>query len=76
LKEKVLLLAVALPERTGTIATMDEQLVGDVISALLNLGYKRGEAEKAVRAVRVKQNGTPTLEALLKDTLRVLAREP
>jgi Holliday junction DNA helicase RuvA len=76
LKDKVLLLEVTLPERTGTSATTDEQLVGDVISALLNLGYKRGEAEKAVRAVRVRQNGSPTLETLLKDTLRVLAREP
>jgi len=45
-----------------------------VVSALLNLGYRQNEAEKAVRAARAKQNGSLTLEALLKDALQALAR--
>jgi Holliday junction DNA helicase RuvA len=52
----------------------EEHVTRDVISALLNLGYKRGEAEKAVQVVRAKQDGTLTLEALLKDALQWLAR--
>lgn len=74
LKEKVSLLELTVPERAGRAARADDQLVGDVISALLNLGYKRTEAEKAVQAVRAKQDGAPVLETLLRDTLRLLAR--
>jgi Holliday junction DNA helicase RuvA len=51
-----------------------DHLVGDVISALLNLGYKRPEAEKAVKAARTVANGALTLESLLKDALQQLGR--
>ena len=50
----------------------DEQVVGDVVSALLNLGYKRNEAQRAVQAARRERDGHPELEALLKDTLQML----
>ena len=50
----------------------DEQVVGDVVSALLNLGYKRNEAQRAVQAARRERNGRPELETLLKDTLQKL----
>jgi Holliday junction DNA helicase RuvA len=65
------------PGRTALpdTATWDaDYLVGDVVSALLNLGYKRGEAEKAVQAARVSDNGIVTLEALLKEALQQLGR--
>jgi Holliday junction DNA helicase RuvA len=74
LKEKVMLLDITAPGRPGVALTADDQLVGDVVSALLNLGYKRSEAEKAVRAVRDKQDDFPKLETLLKDALRLLAQ--
>ena len=48
-------------------------MVGDVVSALLNLGYKRNEAQRAVQAVRRERDGRPVLETLLKDTLQRLA---
>ncbi|ETX05164.1 Holliday junction branch migration protein RuvA [Candidatus Entotheonella palauensis] len=51
-----------------------DHLVGDVVSALLNLGYKRPEAEKAVKTARTAANGTLTLEVLLKDALQQLGR--
>ncbi len=51
-----------------------DHLVGDVISALLNLGYKRPEAEKAVKAARTAANGTLSLESLLKEALQQLGR--
>ena len=50
----------------------DEQVVGDVVSALLNLGYKRNEAQRAVQGARRERDGRPELETLLKDTLQKL----
>jgi Holliday junction DNA helicase RuvA len=74
LKDKVALIEMTAAGRGQTAASPDDRLVGDVISALLNLGYKRGEAEKAVRAVQAQHDGEATLEVLLKDSLRLLAR--
>lgn len=74
LKDKVVLLQTELPPAAQLAAPVDDQLVGDVVSALLNLGYKRSEAEKAVRAVQEQHEGDAVLEILLKDSLRVLAR--
>jgi Holliday junction DNA helicase RuvA len=47
------------------------QLLLDAVSALVNLGYKRPEAEKAVREVLKK--GERSLENLIKETLRRLS---
>lgn len=44
------------------------QLMQDAISALINLGYKKPEAEKTVR--EVLKNGDLSLESLLKETLQ------
>ena len=44
------------------------QLLIDAVSALVNLGYKRPEAEKAVREVLKK--GERSLESVIKETLR------
>jgi Holliday junction DNA helicase RuvA len=44
----------------------------DVISALLNLGYKKSQAEKAVESV-FRQNPELTLEKALKASLKILA---
>ena len=75
LQEKVLLVHVTsgTPSQAASASDTD-QLAGDVLSALLNLGYKRGEAEKAVRATQNVTNGPMTLETLLKDALQQLAR--
>lgn len=75
LREKVFLVDITssgLPQGIGVSDA--DQLVGDVVMALLNLGYKRGEAEKAVQAVRAGENGAMSLETLLKDALQRLAR--
>lgn len=74
LKDKVALLPAELSPAARPATPVDDQLVGDVVSALLNLGYKRSEAEKAVRAVQDRHEGDVALENLLKDSLRVLAR--
>jgi holliday junction DNA helicase RuvA len=74
LKDKIVHLEMSPAGRAQRALTADDQLLGDVVSALLNLGYKRGEAEKAVQAVRSKQDGAIVLETLLKDALQLLAR--
>jgi Holliday junction DNA helicase RuvA len=54
-----------------------KELYLEVLSALMNLGYKRKESEKAIeRAIRKETDpGNVGLEALLKSTLRELVRE-
>lgn len=74
LQDKMAALALTTAGQSPLLVTADEQVMRDVISALLNLGYRQQEAEKAVRAARAKQNGSLTLEALLKDALQALVR--
>jgi holliday junction DNA helicase RuvA len=74
LQDKMAALTLTASGQPSLMVTEDEQVMRDVISALLNLGYRQNEAEKAVRTARVKQDGNLTLEALLKDALQALAR--
>ena len=74
LQDKMTALTLTASGQPSLMVTEDEQVMRDVISALLNLGYRQNEAEKAVRTARVKQDGSLTLEALLKDALQALAR--
>jgi len=48
------------------------QLMRDAVSALVNLGYRKNEAEKSVREIAPKENGT--LSEVLKDALRRLSQ--
>ena len=45
----------------------------DAFSALVNLGYRPAEAEKAIRAAQQHMGEDPPLETLLKESLRILA---
>ena len=74
LQEKMAALGLSASGQSSLLVSADEQVMQDVISALLNLGYRQQEAEKAMRAARAKQDDRLTLEALLKDALQVLAR--
>jgi Holliday junction DNA helicase RuvA len=49
-----------------------EDVWEEVLSALLNLGYPRPQADKALEAVRREANPPGTLEEALRRTLRVL----
>jgi len=49
-----------------------DRLVADALSALLNLGYPKNVAEKALDAAR--HQGAGTLEDLLRQSLKVLAK--
>jgi len=74
LKDKMALLDTTSHTAALASGAADEQVSRDVISALLNLGYRRGEAEKAVKAVQPAEQDAATLQALLKDALHWLAR--
>jgi Holliday junction DNA helicase RuvA len=59
---------------TPTVKTAaEEAIIEDALSALLNLGYKKGVAQGAVENARNRLEGEITLESLLKESLRELA---
>lgn len=58
---------------TGVVADAGDALRDDVISALINLGYQKAVAEKAVAAV-LKETPTANFAATLKQALRHLAK--
>jgi holliday junction DNA helicase RuvA len=66
LRDKFANLAPAEPESAKSDGA--SQLLLDAVSALVNLGYKRPEAEKMVRDVL--KRGERSLETVLKETLR------
>ena len=70
LKDKFMTLASETP--SSKPAEKDSQLVQDAVSALVNLGYRRGEAENNIRAVL--KDGEGSLENILKDALRRMGR--
>ncbi|MDZ7379972.1 MAG: Holliday junction branch migration protein RuvA [candidate division KSB1 bacterium] len=74
LQEKMAALDLAAAGPNQPTVAEEEVVTRDVVSALLNLGYRQQEAEKAVRVARAKQDGSVTLEALLKDALQALVR--
>lgn len=53
--------------------TADEAMVEDAFSALVNLGYKKGVAKRAIEEAQQRLQGEATLEILLKESLRALA---
>ena len=51
----------------------NEAMIEDALSALVNLGYKKGVAQRAIENARNRLEGEITLESLLKESLRELA---
>jgi Holliday junction DNA helicase RuvA len=60
------------PARRPRPATPKETLIQDALSALLNLGYPKNMAEKALDAAQAQ--GAGTLEDLLRQSLKALAK--
>ncbi|HEY6232893.1 MAG TPA: Holliday junction branch migration protein RuvA [Pyrinomonadaceae bacterium] len=59
--------------RTGATVVTADSMRSDVLSALLNLGYQRGAAEKAVTTA-LDEGGEITVESILRRSLRKLAK--
>lgn len=68
LRDKLLGLS---PEPSATAGAGDSQLLRDAVSALVNLGYRRSDAERAAR--QTMKNGSAQLEDVLKEALRQLS---
>ena len=51
----------------------NEAMIEDALSALVNLGYKKGVAQRAIENAWKRLEGEITLESLLKESLRDLA---
>lgn len=79
LRDKVASLSSAeLEEELGAAATgapvaTEDSMRSDVLSALLNLGYQRSSAEKAVTAA-LDEGGDISVESILRSSLRKLAK--
>jgi holliday junction DNA helicase RuvA len=58
---------------TGTPAVTEDSTRSDVLYALLNLGYQRGAAEKAVTSA-LDEGGDISVESILRRSLRKLAK--
>jgi Holliday junction DNA helicase RuvA len=67
LRDKLLTFSLGVDGRVA-----QSQLMRDVLSALVNLGYRASETERTVRDVL--QEGKKTLEDVLKETLRRLSQ--
>ena len=54
-----------------------DQMREDAVSALVNLGYRKATAEKALERVRLKEGkeGKTSLEELIKDSLSLLSEQ-
>ena len=58
---------------TGAPVLTEDSMRGDVLSALLNLGYQRNAAEKAVTGA-IDEGGDISVELILRRSLRKLAK--
>lgn len=57
-----------------TIGSLPNRQKDEAVSALVNLGYKKNMAEDAVRKVCASGGEGMSLEALIKDALKILSR--
>ena len=73
LRDKLPALAPGQEVVSATEQSPSEAVVEDALSALLNLGYKKGVAQRAVEKATKRLQGEASLENLLKESLRSLA---
>jgi Holliday junction resolvasome RuvABC DNA-binding subunit len=73
LKDRLAQIAVPAAAGTGPPSSSADQLRTDLLSALLNLGYHRQQAEKAIDAT-VTSNPNASFEHAVRTALRELMR--
>jgi Holliday junction DNA helicase RuvA len=74
LKEKLPASLPSAPDEPETAPASGDELRTDVLSALVNLGYQRGTAEKAIDAAMKAIDGPVAFERLLRRALQGLSR--
>jgi len=72
LKEKVKKLGIAQPQQEAAPAAAKQEIREDVLSALINLGYKESVVEKALAQIRLSEDAT--VESILKQALKILMK--
>lgn len=73
LKEKVAALGFEVPAGPCAVGATPNRQKDEAVSALVNLGYKKNQAEDAVKRVCAGVEGI-TLEALIREALKVLSK--
>ncbi|MFL5353116.1 Holliday junction branch migration protein RuvA [Archangium sp.] len=76
LKEKVNTLHLEQVAAQARPATSVSGHMADLISALVNLGYKQPQAEKAAESVTERLGGEATFQVLFREALKVLRTTP
>ena len=73
LRDKVLKLHKEKPGVQAKPVLTSDEVLEDAISALVNLGYKRPQAEGALEKVK-KDNPDSDIEEMIRGALKILAR--
>lgn len=60
-------------ELVPTASGVDEQVFGDVVSALGNLGYPAGQSRKAVKSVLEKEEQPEDFQSIIREALKELS---
>jgi len=72
LKEKIKKLGIAQPQQESTPAPAKNEIREDVLSALINLGYKESVVQKAMNEIRIAEDAS--VESILKQALKILMK--
>ena len=74
LKDKVTKLHPGLTAQDIHVSKAGDNTFDDALSALTNLGYRASDAKEALKAAQRSRSGTLTLQELIRDSLKNLAR--
>jgi Holliday junction DNA helicase RuvA len=74
LKDKLTKLHPGLVPAADSTAPGQDKTFDDALSALTNLGYRAADAREALKRVRKSRPGSPSLQELIRETLKELAR--
>jgi Holliday junction DNA helicase RuvA len=74
LKDKLTKLHPGLVHAADATAPGQDKTFDDALSALTNLGYRAADAREALKRVRKSRPGSPSLQELIRETLKELAR--
>lgn len=74
LKDKLTRLHPGLTPVAGTAAQVQDDIFDDALSALTNLGYRAADAKEALKLVRKSRPASLSLQELIRETLKDLAK--